>query len=165
MLVGCSALLIIGVSLGLLAGLRIHEARVFSRPHSVRTYSGTNYIVQITEATVGQTGTGCVLIIYLRLQNPNPYEVVLPRKMFVLMDQAKDYFLPSTAGTQSELITLAANGVLDREMLSFEVPNDAFIGTVALMIGHNYMVLVKDEGPYQVTLRNGEFRSFHRRSW
>jgi hypothetical protein len=103
--------------------------------------------------------------VYLRIENPNPYDVTLSRNWFVLMDHAKDYYLPSTTGTQTELINLPANGVLDREMLSFTVADDAFAGAVALMLGRNYMVLLKDEEPFRTTLRNGEFHSFQRRSW
>jgi hypothetical protein len=164
-LVAVIALVVIGVSVGLLAVLRVQEAKEFHRPHPVQTYGGTNYIVQLTEVVVGKTETGCVLIVYLRLRNPNPYDVTLSRNWFVLMDHAKDYYLPSTTGTQTELIKLPANGVLDREMLSFTVPDDAFAGRVALLVGQNYMVLVKNEGPFKVHLQNGEFRSFRRRSW
>lgn len=159
------AVAIIGVSLGLLAMLRIREAKVFREPHTVQTYGGTNYIVQLTEVAAGKTETGCVLIVYMRLQNPNAYDVTLNRNWFVLVDRARDYFLPSTISTQTELIKLPANGVLDREMLSFTVPDDAFAGRVALLVGQNYLVLVKNEGPFEAHLRNGEFRSFRRTSW
>jgi hypothetical protein len=159
------AAITIGFSLGLLAMLRIREAKEFREPHSVHTYGGTNYVVQLTEAMAGKTGTGCVLIVYLRLQNPNAYDVTLLRNWFVLIDRDKDYFLPSTMGTQTELINLPANGVLDREMLSFTVPDDAFAGRMALLVGQNYMVLVKNDEPFEAHLRNGEFRSFRRRSW
>jgi len=155
----------IGVSLGLLTMLRIREAKEFREPHTVQTYGGTNYVVQLTEVAVGKAETGCVLIVYVRLQNPNAYDVTLSRNWFVLVDRAKDYFLPSITGTQSELIKLPANSVLDREMLSFTVPDDAFAGKVALLVGRDYMVLVKNEGPFEVHQRNGEFRSFQRRSW
>lgn len=164
-LVALVAVATIGISLGLLAMLRIREAKEFREPHTVQTYGGTNYIVQLTEAAVGKAETGCVLIVYLRLQNPNAYDVTLSRNWFVLVDRDKDYFLPSTTGTQVELIKLPANGVLDREMLSFTVPDDAFAGRVALLVGQNYMVLVKNEEPFETHLRNGEFRSFRRRSW
>jgi hypothetical protein len=159
------ALVVIGVSVGLLAVLRVQEAKEFHRPHPVQTYGGTNYIVQLTEVVVGKTETGCVLIVYLRLRNPNPYDVTLSRNWFVLMDHAKDYYLPSTTGTQTELIKLPANGVLDREMLSFTVADDTFAVAVALMVGRQYMVLLKDEDPYEMRLHNGEFHSFQRRQW
>jgi hypothetical protein len=103
--------------------------------------------------------------VYLRLKNPNPYDVTLRRNWFVLADHAKDYYLPSTTGTQTELIKLPAKGVVDREMLSFTVADDAFAGAVALMVGRQYMVLLKDEEPFEVRLRDGEFRSFRRRHW
>ena len=159
------AVVTIVVSLGLLAMLRIREAKEFREPHTVQTYGGTNYVVQLTEVAVGKAETGCVLIVYLRLQNPNAYEVTLSRKWFVLVDRDKDYFLPSTTGTQTELIKLPASGVLNREALSFMVPDDAFAGRVALLVGQNYMVLVKNEDPFEARLRNGEFRSFRRKSW
>jgi hypothetical protein len=155
----------IGVSLGLLAMLRIREAKAFREPHAVRTYGGTNYVVQLIEVVVGKTETGCVLIVYLRLQNPNGYDVTLSRNWFVLVDRDKDYFLPSTTGTQTELIKLPAHGVSDREMLSFAVPDDAFAGRVALLVGQDYMVLVKNEESFEAHLRDGEFRSFRRRNW
>jgi hypothetical protein len=164
-LVAVIALVVIGVSLGLLAMLRVQEAKASHRPHPVQTYGGTNYVVRLTDVVVGKTETGCVLIVYLRLENPNPYDVTLSRNWFVLMDRAKDYYLPSTTGTQTELIKLPANGVLDREMLSFTVADDTFAGAVALLVGRNHMVLVKDEAPFDVRLRNGEFRSFQRRHW
>ncbi len=164
-LVAVIAVAVIGMSLGLLALLRIQEAKEFHRPHLVQTYGGTNYVVQLTEVVVGKTETGCVLIVYFRLENPNPFDMALSRNWFVLADHAKDYYLPSTTGTQTELIKLPANGVLDREMLSFTLPDDAFVGAIALLVGRQYMVLLKDEEPFEVRLRNGEFRSFQRRHW
>jgi hypothetical protein len=162
---GLIAAIAIGLSLGLLAMLRIREAKEFREPHPVRTYGGTNYVVQLTEVVVGKAETGSVLIVYLRLQNPNAYDVTLSRNWFVLVDHDRDYFLPSIMGTQTELIKLPANGVLDREMLSFTVPDDAFTGRVALLVGQNYMVLLKNDGLFEAHLRNGEFRSLRRRSW
>ncbi len=123
-LVAVIALVVIGVSFGVLALLRVREANEFRRPHPVQTHGGTNYVVQLAEVVVGKTETGCVLIVYLRLKNPNPYDVTLSRNWFVLMDHAKDYYLPSTTGTQTELIQLPANGILDREMLSNTVADD-----------------------------------------
>ena len=164
-LVAVITLAVIGVSFGLLALLRVQEAKEFRRPHTVQTYGGTNYVVQLTEVVVGKTETGCVLIVYLRLKNPNPYDVTLRRNWFVLADHAKDYYLPSTTGTQTELIKLPAKGVVAREMLSFTVADDSFAGAVALMVGRQYMVLLKDEEPFEVRLRDGEFRSFRRRHW
>ena len=164
-LVGAIALVVIGVSLGLLAMLRVQEAKEFHRRLPMQTYGGTNYVVQLSEVVVGRAGTGCLLLVYLRLENPNPYDVTLNRNWFVLVDHARHNYLPSTAGTQSELIKLPANGVLDREMLSFTLPDDAFAGAIALLVGRQYMVLLKDEQPFRLRLRNGEFRSFQRRHW
>ena len=164
-LVGAIVLVVIGMSLGLLAMLRVQEAKEFHRRHPVQTYGGTNYVVQLTDVVVGRTATGYVLLVYLRLENPNPYDVTLSRNWFVLMDHARDYYLPSTTGTQTELIKLPANGVLDREMLSFTVGDNTFAGTVALLVGRNHMLLIKDEAPLEAPIRNGEFRSFQRRHW
>ena len=155
----------IGAGLGLMAMLRFHEAKEFSQPHQVQTDSGTNYVVQLTEAAVGKTKTGCILILYLRLENPNPFDVTLGRNWFTLVGHDKDHYLASTTGTQVELIKLPANSVLDREMLSFTVPDDAFAGSMALMVGRNYILLVKDQKPFEVRLRDGNFRSFRRHSW
>jgi hypothetical protein len=73
------AVITIGVSLGSLAMLRIREVNEFREPHLVETYGRTNYVVQLTKVTVGKAETGCVLIVYLRLQNPNAYTVTLRR--------------------------------------------------------------------------------------
>jgi hypothetical protein len=164
-LVGAIVLVVIGMSLGLLALLRVQEAREFHRRHPVQTYGGTNYVVQLMDVVAGRAEAGCLLLVYLRLQNPNPYEVTLSRNWFVLVDHAKGHYLPSTTSTQPELIKLPANGVLDREMLSFTVADDAFAGTVALLVGQNQMLLIKDAAPVEAPLRNGEFRSFQRRHW
>jgi len=164
-LVGAIVLVVIGMSLGLLAMLRVQEAKEFHRRHPVQTYGRTNYVVQLTDVVVGRAETGCVLLVYLRLENPNPYDVTLSRNWFVLVDHAKERYLPSTTGTQTELIKLPANGVLDREMLSFTVADDTFAGTVALLVGRNEMLLIKDATPFEAPLRNGEFRSFQRRHW
>jgi len=164
-LIAVITLIVIGVCLGLLAVLRVQETKLFHQPHRVRTYGGTNYVVELGEVAIGRTGTGCVLIVYLRLENPNPYDVILSRNWFVLVDHAKDYYLPATTGTQTELIKLPGNGVLDREMLSYTLPENAFAGALAVLIGREYMVLLKDEDPFEVRLRDGEFRSFQRRHW
>ncbi len=155
----------IGAGLGLMAMLRIQEAKEFSRPHQMQTDGGTNYVVQLTEAVVGKAKTGCVLILYLRLENPNPFDVTLGRNWFILVSHDTDHYRPSITGTQSELIKLPANGVLDREMLSFTVPADALAGSVALMGGRSYILLVKDRKSFEVRLRDGEFCSFRRRRW
>ena len=164
-LVGAIGLVVIGMSLGLLAILRVQEAGEFHRRHPVQTYGGTNYVVQLSDVVVGRAETGCVLLVYLRLENPNPYDVTLSRSWFVLVDHARDYYLPSTTATQPELIKLPANGVLDREMLGFTVADDTFAGAVALLVGRNQMLLIKDAAPFEPPLRNGEFRSFQRRHW
>lgn len=159
------AVAIIGTGLGLMTILRIQEAKEFSQPHRVQTDGGTNYVVQLTEAAVGKTKTGCVLILYLRLENPNPFEVTLDRGGFILLGHQMGHYWPSTTGTQAKLIKLPANGVLDREMLSFTVPDDAFAGSLLLRVGGNVTLAVKDQTPFEVRLRDGEFRSFRRRSW
>jgi hypothetical protein len=159
------ALLIAGVGVGLLALFRVQQAKEFSRPRQVQTRDATNYVVRLLEAAVGRSDTGCVLILYMQLENPNSFEVTLYRKWFVLIDHDKIRYLPSMRGTQSELIKLPANGVLEKEMLSFTVPDDTFASRVTLMVDQKYRILVKDEIPFNVRLRNGEFRSFRRRSW
>ena len=158
-------LVIVGVGIGLLVLFRIQQAREFSEPHEVRTHGGTNYVVRLLEAQVGKADPGYVLIVYVRLENPNPFDVLLRREKFVLVDHHRKYYMPSISGTQRELIKLPANGVLDREMLSFVVPDDALAGGMALVAGQNYTILVKDRTPFDVRLRDGEFRAFHRLSW
>ena len=158
------ALVIVSVSVGLLALFRLQQAKEFSEPHGVQTSGGMSYMVRLVEATVGKTDTGCALIVYVRLDNPNPFDITLRRAEFILVDHRRNRYLPSTTGTQSELIKLPADSVSNREMLSFTLPDDAFTGWVVLVIGQDRM-LIKDGVPFNVRLRNGEFRSFRRRSW
>ncbi len=164
-LVAVVALMIVGVGVGLLALFRVQQAKEFSRPRQVQTRDGRNYVVRLLEAAVGRTDTGYVLIVYMQLENPNAFEVTLPRGRFRLVVNDKDYYLPSAMGTQDELIKLPANGVLEREMLSYTVPNDGMAGTLALRIGRDNAILLKDRGALAAKLRNGEFRSFHRPIW
>ncbi len=164
-LVGATAIAVIGASVGLLAWWRIQESRHLSQPNSVETYGGTNYVFQVLETTVGKLDTGYVVIVYARISNTNSYEVVLNRNWFVLADQDKDYFQPSTTGTQTGLIRLPPNGVVEKEPLSFAVPDDSFAGTIGLQIGRNYWIMIKDEKPFTRRLQSGEFVTFRSRNW
>jgi hypothetical protein len=155
----------IGIGVGLLAWFRVQESRHLTQPCSVQTYGGTNYGFQVLETTVGKLDTGYVVIVYVRLTNPNPYEVALHRNWFVLADHDKDYFQPSTTGTQTELIKLPPSGVIEKESLSFAVPDDSFAGTIGLQIGKDYWVMIKEEKPFTRTLHSGEFVTFRSRDW
>lgn len=148
-----------------LAWLRTKEAREFSKPCRAHTFGGTNYILELTSATVGRVHTGYVVIVAARLENPNPFEVVLQRDWFVLMDDDHDYYQPSTSGTQTASIRLPPNGILERELFSYSMPGDSFKGVLALMAGHQHLILLKSRQPYQPNLRDGEFVTFHRRDW
>ena len=163
--VGGAAVIVIAMCIGLTAWLRVREAEHLSQVCRVHTYGGTNYIVQVVETTVGRTDSGYLLLITARFENPNPFEVVLHRDWFVLVDHDKDYYQPSTTGTQAALIKLPANGVLDKEPLSFVVPEGTFAGSVGLKIGKDYWVMIKDDQPFDRQLKNGEFVSFRRRTW
>ncbi len=166
MLIIGAALIIIGVSVGILALFRVQEAREFSRPYPVQTRTGTNFVMRVLETSVGKVDTGFVVIVYMRLENPNPFGFEVRRNRFVLAGEGRgDFFRPSIMGTQDELIKLPANGVLEREMLSYTVPDDAIEGTLGLRIGRNYTILIKQRGTFGGKLRPGEFRSFHRPSW
>ena len=164
-LFGGVVLVIVGVGVGLLALFRVQQAEEFRRPHLVQMRGGTNCVLQLIEVAVGRIDTGCVLIVYLRLENPNTFEVALRRNRFMLVGRDRDYYQPSITGTQSELIKLPAHGVLEREMLSYTVPDNSLTGALVLRIGRNNMILLKDRGSFGATLRNGEFRSFRRPSW
>jgi hypothetical protein len=165
LILGGVAAAVIAVSVVLLATVRIQEARDFGRAHRVKTYSGTNYVVRLAETTIGRTDSGQVVIVYLVLANPNPVELILDRNWFILVDHDKDYYLPSTTGTQEPLIKIPAHGVLDREMLSFAVDTNAFEGVLGLQIGHQYWVMLKGIEPYTREIGIGEFRTFRRRDW
>ena len=83
---------------GALVWLRARDAQQFAVPCRVHTYGGTNYTVQLLEAAVGRVETSCVVIVSLRLENPNPYAVTLPREWFVLLDHEKEYYEPTQLG-------------------------------------------------------------------
>lgn len=159
------ALLLLATVVAAVAWYRTREAREFSQPHRVRTYGGTNYVVRLTATTVGRAHTNHLLILTVRLENPNPFEVLLHRNWFVLMDHDRDYYLPSTNGTQTALIRLPPGGVVEREQFSYVVPDDSFHGVLAWLAGHQHFVLVKSDRPYPSHLRDGEFVTFHRRNW
>ena len=148
-------------SLGTLAWLRLRDAREFAVPCEVHTYGGTNYTVQLLEAAVGRVDTGCVVIVYARLANPNPFPVTLKREWFVLMDHEKEYYEP----TQLGVIQLPASGVVEKEEFSFMVTDAALDGLIALKIGQQYFVTVKSPTPFRRQLSQGKFYSFRQRDW
>ena len=149
------------ISLGTLAWLRLRDAREFAEPCRVHTYGGTNYIVQLLEAAVGRVDTGCMVIVSLRLENPNPYEVTLKREWFVLMDHEKEYYEPTLLGP----IHIPAQGVVEREAFGFMVTDEALAGLIALKIGQQYFVTVKNPHPYTRPVGKGKYVSFHQRDW
>jgi hypothetical protein len=122
-------------------------------------------VIQLLEATVGRIETGQIAMIDVRLENPNPFELVLKRDTFKLTGHGKEWYSPETAGTQAPLIKLPANGVLDKEAFSYAVPDDALAGTLALQIGKQYFVMIKNDRPFGRRLRNGQFVTFRGRHW
>lgn len=144
---------------------RMHQAARFGQAYQVQTYGGTNYVVRLADVTVGKTETGYALIVGLRVDNPNPFPLVLERKWFILVDHDKDYYLPSTTGTQTESFTVPPEGALEKEMLSFAVPDDALAGFVALQIGQYHWLQLKEDKPFTGQLRSGEFVSYRRLQW
>ena len=149
------------ISFGTLAWLRLRDAREFAEPCRVHTYGGTNYTVQLLETAVGRVETGCMVIVSLRLENPNPYEVTLKREWFVLMDYEKEYYEPTTLGT----IRIPAQGVIEREAFGFMVTDEALAGLMALKVGQQYFVTVKSSQPYARAVDKGQFVSFRQRNW
>lgn len=144
---------------------RVREAEDMSRPHAVRTYGGTNYVVSLQEVTVGRSDVGYVLLVALRLANTNDFPVTLNRNAFILVDPNKDYYLPSTTGTQTPSITVPAHGALESEVLSFSLPEEGVEGSMGLQIGLNYWIMLREDKPFGLKLKSGEFISFRRRDW
>ena len=163
------AVLVVALALvgaGLLATwLRTRQAHEFSRRYEAHTAAGTNYTVQLVETTVGRTDIGCVVIVYARVSNPNPFALELPRDAFVLDAYDHHHYLPSTSGTQTKLIKLSPGGVSEHEAFSFGVPEGSLRGTIRLQVGRDCWVMVKDNRPYELRLRNGQFHTFRRREW
>jgi|GEM_PF-993400 hypothetical protein len=162
---GLIAAVLVSGLMTLVAQCRVREARRYGRAHFVRTFGGTNYVAALQETTVGRLETGYVLILHVRFENPNPFEVQLDRHWFVLVDHDKDFYLPSTEGTQTRWLTLPARGTLAKEMLSYTLPADALAGPVAVQLGRQYWTMVKDDGPVRAALRPGQFVSFQRCNW
>ena len=81
------------------------------------------------------------------------------------MDANKDYYLPSTMGTQTLEITVPAQGKVETEMLSFSVPDEGLAGAMGMQIGQNYWIMLKDKEPFKMKLKSGEFVTFRRRDW
>lgn len=164
-LIGGGAAAMVAVCVGLSAWLRVREAAQLTQPNRVQTDGGTNYVVQVLETTIGRTENGYLLLIATRFENPNPYEVLLRRDGFVLLDRNQDSYQPSTTGTQSALIKLPPNGVVENETLNFAVPEGALVGAMELKVGKDRSVLIKDDKPFDRQLNRGEFVSFRRRTW
>jgi len=164
-LIGGTAVLVIGAAIAFQTTLRVRRGHAFGQPHQVRNHDGTNYVVRLSETILGRVGTGYVVIVFLELQNPNPFELTLDRNDFILVDEDKDYYLPATNGTQTATIKVPARGVRDNAMLSFTVAADAFRGTIGLQVGHYYWVALKSEQPYAPQLPPDEFRSFKQLDW
>ena len=149
------------ISFGTLAWLRMRDAREFLEPCRVHTYGGTNYIAQLLETAVGRVDTGCIVIVSLRLENPNPYEVMLNREWFVLMDHEKEYFEPLTLGA----IHIPANGTVDKETLNFAVPDEALAGVLAREVGRDNFAMLKSPKPFTQPLTKGQFIMFRHQDW
>jgi len=160
--IAISVIVIVNViSLGTLAWLRLRDAREFAEPCQVHTYGGTNYSVQLLETAVGRVETGCIVIVSVRLENPNPFEVTLNREWFVLMDHEKEYYEPTLLGT----IRIPAHGVVEREAFGFMVTDEALAGLLALKVGQQYFVTVKSSQPYTRLVGKGKYVSFRQRDW
>jgi hypothetical protein len=164
-MIGGGAAAVIAVCVGLSGWLRVRDAAQLSQPNQVQTDGGTNYVVQVVETTIGKTESGYLLLVTARFENPNPYEVALRRDWFVLVDHNKDYYQPSTTGTQTALIKLAPNGVLEKETLNFVAPESVLVGAIELKVGKDRWVMIKDDKPVERQLKSGEFVSFRRRTW
>jgi len=150
---------------GVLGWFRMREMSSLTKPHHVHTASGTNYVVQISSATLGRVNNNYLVIVAARVENPNPFEVVLRRDSFVLLDSTREYFSPSTNGTQAALIRLPPGGARERELFTFAVTPDSFNGMLAFMAGHQNFVQIKSAKPYRPQLSEGDFKSFHRLTW
>jgi hypothetical protein len=156
---------VVGTIIGSAALTRMREARQFSEKHRVENPTGTNFVVQLVETTVGRVETGYVVIAYARFENLNSLPLVLPRESFVLIDGTGRKLTPVTSGTQTPLINLSGNGVLEKEALSFAVDNRALDGTLTLEVGHQTYLLVKNSNPWMRPLPVGQFVTFRSWSW
>ena len=164
-LLGGGAVLVIAVCTALLAVLRVENARQFGKSYNVHTYAGTNYVFQFIETTVGKAETGTVLIVYARIENPNPAPLVLQRNWFVLVDHDKDYFQPVLVAGQSKTITIPAHGLAEKEALHFVVPDDTLNGVLALSVGHQYFAKLKSDKPLSQPLHKGQYITFRQINW
>jgi len=122
-------------------------------------------VVHLLETTVGRVETGYVVIVYARLENPNPTELTLRREWFELADLDGDHCRPMTGGTQAPLIKLPANGVLEKEALSYVVNERALSGALALKIGQDYSVFINEGKPWTRRLPVGQFVTFRSQDW
>ena len=160
--IAIGAIVIINVvCFGAVAWLRLHDFRQFRQTHSAHTYGGTNYTVELLATTVGKVESGVVVIVDIQLHNPNPFEVVLRREWFVLLDHEKEYFEPLTLGA----IHIPANGTVDKETLNFAVPDEALAGVLALEVGRDNFAMLKSPKPFTQPLTKGQFIMFRHQDW
>jgi hypothetical protein len=158
-------LLAAAISIFIWGRWRTRDARQFMLPRQVHTYSGTNYVFQLTDVTIGRLPSGYLVIVAARLENPNLFPVELARNWFVLVDGERDYYQPSTNGTQTAFIVLPPGGRIERELFSYHVSDAALGGVLAILAGHQHWVMVKEKFVYKPTLRDGEFVTFQRANW
>lgn len=144
---------------------RLRDARGFGVAHAVQTAGGTNYVVRLRETTIGRTEAGLLVVVALRLENPNPFALTLDRRGFVLMDGDKDFYLPNTTESQPASIAIPARGMTDNELLTYAVQDDTLHGALGLQLGHDYWTLLKNAPPYTQPLNKDEYRTFRRRDW
>lgn len=138
----------------LIAAIHVKAARQFSQKHRVQ-----NFVVQLLETTVGKLDTGSVVIVYARFENPGSTELDLPRESFRLAGRS-----PVTNGTQAALIKVPANGVLEKEALSYAIGDEVFAGALTLEVGRDQL-LVKNAKPWTQRLPVGQFVTFRSRDW
>lgn len=162
---GLVGVLLVLAAVAWTALVRWRDARGFGATHRVETVQGTHYVVRLREVTIGRTATGPLVLVALRLENPNPEPLALERQWFVLVDGDKDYYLPQTTESQPATIRIPARGQVDNELLVYAVSEDAFQGVLGLQIGHYYWALLKNVAPYAVPLAADEYRTFRRREW
>ena len=144
---------------------RTREAAAFSEPYHVHTHTGADYIIQLRSTTLGRASNEYIVIVTARFENPGSSDLVLQRDWFVLTDHHHEYFQPSTNGAQTAAIHLPPHGVTEHVLLSYHLPAASLNGTLTLLAGQDYWVIVKTAQPFRPNLSNGKFIVFHRRDW
>jgi hypothetical protein len=157
---------IVAVALGLIAVMRIHQARQLHREHVIRAEEGRSYNARMEKLVLGLSGTNYLLMVTLKIQNPTNEPLKFHREYFVLMTANREFHMPTDAENAVSLIKVAPHGVSVSETFTYKLPPNALDGPMVLRVGPDqWIVLRARSGAKLEPLRDGQFITLRKLKW